>query len=821
MKRLLALLLVVVMCVGVLASCGKKKKQTTPAQTTEPSYVYEDDVAVAGKYTYNTAMQTFPTNWNPHIYQTNTDATILDYTTGGFYTFDYNETKDGYKLVLDMASAFPIDVTASYVGQYGVKEGDTAKVWKIPLRSDLKWQNGDAITAADFVKSAIMLLNPVAANYRADSLYETGLVIHNAKAYLFQDQTVYNEDAAKIADQTKQSDGTYKNADGDQIFFALKTGLSWLDGDKLFDYVEAYGDTYFGMTAWEPLKALADANGYVAVTDESIALMTTLISTTAWSESAADVPNYIVAKHYYPVLAADKVGIFSEGNNLYIALDTPLSGFYLHYNLSSTWLVHEATYKANEKVENGVYTNTYGTAANNYMSYGPYKLTEFQQDKIIRFAKNENWYGYGVDENEGLYQTTDIRIDYIQEASTRLEMFLKGKLDAYGLSAEDMADYQMSNHTYFTTGESTFFMAFNPDPEALAANEKTAGPNKDKEILTLIEFRQALSFALDRMAFCLATSPTNSAAFGVFSSLIISNPETGEAYRTTEQAKKALVKFWGLENEIGADKLYANIDEAIESITGYDPAGAKVLFNAAYDKAIAEGLMDTDDVIEIKIGIPNSQTSFYKNGSEFLKNNYTEAVKGTKLEGKLTFTVDDTLGNAFADKLRDNSVDMLFGVGWTGSALDPYGLVSAYTYPNYQYDPSWDTSTVTIDVTLSNGTFTATVIDWTDALAGQDVKIKDATGALIDFNAGSASGVSMEDRLTILAALEGAILNNYTMVPMIDDASAALKGMQIKYYTEEYIYGVGRGGVKYMTYYYDDVAWNAYVSAQGGTLNYK
>ena len=100
---------------------------------------------------------------------------------------------------------------------------------------------------------------------------------------------------------------------------------------------------------------------------------------------------------------------------------------------------------------------------------------------------------------------------------------------------------------------------------------------------------------------------------------------------------------------------------------------AKTYFDSAYDTAIAEGLMDEDDVIEIMVGTPNSTSAFYNNGYEFIVNNYTEAVKGTKLEGKLTFKRDDTLGNGFADALRNNSVDMLFGVGWTGSTFDPFG----------------------------------------------------------------------------------------------------------------------------------------------------
>ena len=76
-------------------------------------------------------------------------------------------------------------------------------------------------------------------------------------------------------------------------------------------------------------------------------------------------------------------------------------------------------------------------------------------------------------------------------------------------------------------------------------------------------------------------------------------------------------------------------------------------------------------------------------------------------------------------------------------------------------------------------------------------------------------------RLAIFAAAEGELLQLYNLIPLIDDASAALKGMQIKYYTEEYIFGVGRGGIKYMTYHFNDVEWKEFVAQSNGTLNYK
>ena len=75
-------------------------------------------------FTYNYASSVFPTNWNPHTYETANDADILGYTESGFYTFDYNETKDGYQIVPAMAKSEPQDVTAEYVGdEWGIAEG--------------------------------------------------------------------------------------------------------------------------------------------------------------------------------------------------------------------------------------------------------------------------------------------------------------------------------------------------------------------------------------------------------------------------------------------------------------------------------------------------------------------------------------------------------------------------------------------------------------------------------------------------------------------------------------------------------------------------
>ena len=158
MKKTLALLLVCLLVVSCFAmtACRKPKPGGN-----------NDGPAT---YTYNTATNSLPTSWNPHTYQSNSSTLVLDYTQVGFYSFDYNDTMDGYKIVPEMTVSMPIDITSEYVGKYGISEGDVGRVYKLELRDDLKFDNGKEIHAKDFVESAKLLLNPAAANYRADSL---------------------------------------------------------------------------------------------------------------------------------------------------------------------------------------------------------------------------------------------------------------------------------------------------------------------------------------------------------------------------------------------------------------------------------------------------------------------------------------------------------------------------------------------------------------------------------------------------------------------------------------------------------------------------
>ena len=73
-----------------------------------------------------------------------------------------------------MAADYPVAVTKDYVGKYGIVEGDENKAYKIVLKDTLTFDNGEKLDANSFVASMKLLLNPQAANYRADNVYQAG-----------------------------------------------------------------------------------------------------------------------------------------------------------------------------------------------------------------------------------------------------------------------------------------------------------------------------------------------------------------------------------------------------------------------------------------------------------------------------------------------------------------------------------------------------------------------------------------------------------------------------------------------------------------------
>ena len=118
---------------------------------------------------YNTTTTTMPSNWNEFTYADNNDTQIMSYIGSSFFEYDYKfendekYNKDGtinkdaivpgaYTTNYSAATKLE-DVTSEVDAKWGYTDEQKAEggyAWKITLRKDLKWDDGTAITAADF-----------------------------------------------------------------------------------------------------------------------------------------------------------------------------------------------------------------------------------------------------------------------------------------------------------------------------------------------------------------------------------------------------------------------------------------------------------------------------------------------------------------------------------------------------------------------------------------------------------------------------------------------------------------------------------------------
>ena len=120
-----------------------------PVFAEEPTEPVQPDIISAIRI-----VEALPSSWSPLAPAATEIQWLLDKTTAPVYAL----TDTGvWEPVL--ASALPEDVTADYAGTYGIpSDAQGSFAYRILLNSDTCWEDGDAITAEDYVFSIQKLL---------------------------------------------------------------------------------------------------------------------------------------------------------------------------------------------------------------------------------------------------------------------------------------------------------------------------------------------------------------------------------------------------------------------------------------------------------------------------------------------------------------------------------------------------------------------------------------------------------------------------------------------------------------------------------------
>lgn len=808
---LIAMVLVVVLCASVLTAC-KKDKGNGDGNVTKPGTGWED----AKMYTMREYTSQMPSQWCTILSSDNVNNTMESYFTSAFYEFNYKFDADG-KIVpgaytVEYSAATKLeDVTKKYAGKYGLAaDAEKGQAFAMTLRNDLKWDDGTPIKAADFVYTMTQQLSPKYLFATASNYYSGNYVIHNAQNYVKQGQKGMFPAYSVMKE--------YNVADDAKLIYSTTNSRVAEKGFTPENIVALFGIEGMTVEKINALngKSLADIKKDAALNETWEALLG------AWKTDPNEELDFFETEYEYPAMDFSEVGYFVGDNEyeLVMVIDGTLNPLDAEGNLTyeagyyfSNWpLVKKDLWERCEDQSKTPYANSYCTTQEKSASWGPYKLTNYQDQKTYTVSRNDKWFGYGLPQYANQYQTDAIVTEKIEEWDTAWLAFQKGNLDGIGMNVKIAADYRTSKRAYFTPETYTFDL--NIQSNAISRTDK-----RNNLLLNYADFRKAISLSLDRDDYCAKNNPSSQAALGLLNSMYYYDVENGKVYRDSVQAKEAILNAYGAtKNADGSWKVgentYTDIEDALDATTGYNLTLARQLVENAVAQAKADGKYRDGEEIILTYGIEtqSADTDRVKNWFQAAFDNMTN---GTSIEGKIKIEYFMFSSATWSEQFSKGEYDLCFGA-WGNAPFNPaYLLCETQISDENRYAVKWDPKTVSVTVKATpdadhkDGLYTYNLEQWRLILQGKD-------GCPVNFK-----NFPMEDQLTALGAVETAILKEYYSIPVFSRYSASLMGYKVDYISYEYNTFMGYGGIRYMTFNYDDTAWAEFVASNNNILNYK
>lgn len=813
---LIAMVLVVVLCASVLTAC-KKDKGNDDKNVTKPGTGWEDPKM----YTMREYTSQMPSQWCTILSSDNVNNEMESYFTSAFYEFNYKFDANG-KIVPGAytveysASTKLEDVTKKYAGKYGLAaDAEKGQAFAMTLRNDLTWDDGTPIKAADFVYTMSQQLSPNYLFDTASNYYSGNYVIHNAEKYVKQGQKGMFPATSVVT--------VYNQSDDAKLIFTLNGHDSYVA-----DYLTSNGldpQAYVANAAKVTVDALKAIEGksLAEIKNDETMLATWTAVLGWWQTEPNEELHFFKMEYEYPKMDFSEVGYFVGDNEyeLVMVIDGTLNPLDAEGNLTyeagyyfSSWpLVKKDLWEICENRANGVpYSNGYCTTTASSASWGPYKLTNYQDQKTYTVSRNDKWFGYGLPQYANQYQTDAIVTEKIEEWDTAWLAFQKGNLDGIGMDVKIAADYRTSKRAYFTPETWTFDLN-------IQSNATSRTDKRNNLILNYADFRKAISLSLDRDDFCAKNYPSSQAALGLLNSMYYYDVENGKVYRESIQAKEAILNAYGAtKNADGSWKVgettYTDIEDALDATTGYNLTLARQLVENAVAQAKTDGKYSDGEEIILTYGI-ETQTANTDRVKNWFQAAFDSMTKGTSIEGKIKIEYFMFSNATWSEQFKKGEYDLCFGA-WGQAAFNPaYLLCETQIGEKNRYAKMWDPTAVSVTVKATpdadhkDGLYTYNLEQWRNILQGKD-------NTLPNFK-----NFPMEDQLAALGAVETAILKEYYSIPVYSRYAASLMGYKVDYVSYEYNTFMGYGGIRYMTFNYDDTAWAEFVASNNNILNYK
>jgi oligopeptide transport system substrate-binding protein len=222
-------------------------------------------------------------------------------------------------------------------------------------------------------------------------------------------------------------------------------------------------------------------------------------------------------------------------------------------------LVEQEAFEASKTVTGTA--AAYGTPDHPYISYGEYLLVSWDESQKLVFNKNyDNFQKANIN-----YKS--IVIEVVDNIDQSMELFQNGELSVVGLNKQYYEQYAEAENVYRSWIGYPQYLIVNT-----AASYYTEGGHVHESIMYDTDFRKALLYGFDRQYYATSVYAPNTAS-------LLPIPLDTKAYNKDALFYSESPQHLNLLSELGI---------AIET-EGYMPDTAISLFNAAYDRWVAEG----------------------------------------------------------------------------------------------------------------------------------------------------------------------------------------------------------------------------------------
>ena len=330
-----------------------------PVFATEETSTAPVDIENADIVSAVRTVSSLPASWNPLSPAESEKQWLLNQTTAPMYQF----AVDGSWIPV-LAQNLPEDVTTDYAGTYGIPATAIGGyAYRIILNPDACWENGQPITASDYIFSIQKLLED-------EENRDNWTFLANSKAILSgktmpTDEIVTLRSAGFTSLQEAKKAGYTDFYLNTTRFWGLDGGWrSILDHSRLQDFAMPSGmDERFVSPAYLFEYYLSDGAENSRLQREFIG----------------------ISKDSGEVMTMDKLGLLSTGSHeLVIILQKAAAPSTLMQKFENLFLIRESCWGKD-----------FATSPETYCGYGPYRITAADSAQII-LEPNPNWWGAPV-----------------------------------------------------------------------------------------------------------------------------------------------------------------------------------------------------------------------------------------------------------------------------------------------------------------------------------------------------------------------------------------------------------------------------------------